>query len=223
MKRECDTCVVMIKEGSLFKRRGLMLVLSSPSGAGKTSIAQGLIELNPDLEMSISMTTRPRRPSEAEGRDYYFVSEEYFHKLCSMDSFLEYACVFDHYYGTPREPVEKNLAQGKDVLFDIDWQGTQSLSQAARGDLVTIFILPPSWQELERRLKERAQDSESTVAKRMAKAIDEMSHWAEYDYVLINDNLDTTVKRAHSILTAERLKRPRQLGLKEYVKSLKPL
>lgn len=199
-----------------------MLVLSSPSGAGKTSISRKLMKLNPDLRLSISMTTRPQRPAETEGKDYFFVSEKMFQQFCAADAFLEYARVFDHFYGTPRQPVEETLAQGRDILFDIDWQGTQSLSQSDRGDLVTIFILPPSWQELERRLQSRAQDTKNIVRKRMAKASGEMSHWAEYDYVLINDDLETTVHRVHSILTAERLKRTRQTGLDTFVKSLKP-
>jgi len=212
----------MINDSVHIKRRGLMLVLSSPSGAGKTSISRRLLELNPDLRLSISMTTRPQRPGETEGKDYFFVSDEEFKRHCDGGSFLEYARVFDHFYGTPRQPVEETLSQGKDILFDIDWQGTQSLSQSARGDLVTIFILPPSWQELERRLQSRAQDTKNIVQKRMAKARNEMSHWAEYDYVLINDDLDTTVHRVHSILTAERLKRSRQVDLDAFVKLLKP-
>jgi guanylate kinase len=212
----------MINDSVHIKRRGLMLVLSSPSGAGKTSISRRLLELNPDLRLSISMTTRPQRPGETEGKDYFFVSDEKFKRHCDGGSFLEYARVFDHFYGTPRQPVEKTLSQGKDILFDIDWQGTQSLSQSARGDLVTIFILPPSWQELERRLQSRAQDTKNIVQKRMAKARGEMSHWAEYDYVLINDDLDTTVHHVHSILIAERLKRSRQVNLDAFVKLLKP-
>ncbi len=212
----------MINDSVHIKRRGLMLVLSSPSGAGKTSISRRLLELNPDLRLSISMTTRPQRPGETEGKDYFFVSDEKFKRHCDGGSFLEYARVFDHFYGTPGQPVEETLSQGKDILFDIDWQGTQSLSQSARGDLVTIFILPPSWQELERRLQSRAQDTKNIVQKRMAKARGEMSHWAEYDYVLINDDLDTTVHHVHSILTAERLKRSRQVNLDAFVKLLKP-
>ena len=173
----------MINDSVHIKRRGLMLVLSSPSGAGKTSISRRLLELNPDLRLSISMTTRPQRPGETEGKDYFFVSDEKFKRHCDGGSFLEYARVFDHFYGTPRQPVEETLSQGKDILFDIDWQGTQSLSQSARGDWVTIFILPPSWKELERRLQSRAQDTKNIVQKRMAKARNEMSHWAEYDYL----------------------------------------
>jgi guanylate kinase len=203
------------------RRRGLMLVLSSPSGAGKTTISRRLMKTNPDLQLSVSVTTRPQRPAEVEGQDYFFVSEKAFQKLCDANAFLEHALVFDHFYGTPRQPVEDALTQGQDVLFDIDWQGTQALSQSARGDLVTVFILPPRWEELERRLKSRAQDAEPIVAKRMSKASDEMSHWAEYDYVLINDHFETTLHQVQSVLTAERLKRTRQSGLSDFVKSLK--
>lgn len=203
------------------RRRGLMLVLSSPSGAGKTTISRRLMKTNPDLQLSVSVTTRPQRPAEVEGQDYFFVSEKAFQKLCDTNALLEHARVFDHLYGTPRQPVEDALTQGRDVLFDIDWQGTQALSQSARGDLVTVFILPPRWEELERRLKSRAQDAESIVAKRMSKASDEMSHWAEYDYVLINDHFETTLHQVQSVLTAERLKRTRQSGLSDFVKSLK--
>ena len=202
-------------------RRGLMLVLSSPSGAGKTTISRRLMKTDPDLQLSVSVTTRPQRPAEVEGQDYFFVSEKAFQKLCDTNAFLEHARVFDHLYGTPRQPVEDALRQGRDVLFDIDWQGTQALGQSARGDLVTVFILPPRWEELERRLKSRAQDAESIVAKRMSKASDEMSHWAEYDYVLINDHFETTLHQVRAVLTAERLKRTRQSGLSDFVKSLK--
>lgn len=206
---------------SHLQRRGLMLVLSSPSGAGKTSISRQLLTFNKDLQLSISVTTRPQRPSEVQGKDYYFITEAEFQKRRDHGDLLESATVFDHSYGTPREPVEKHLQQGQDVLFDIDWQGTQLLSQSARGDLVTLFILPPSWQELERRLRSRAQDSDSIVTKRMSKAHDEMSHWAEYDYVLINDDFQETVDRVQAILTAERLKRNRQLSLSDFIINLK--
>lgn len=203
------------------QRRGLMLVLSSPSGAGKTSISRQLLALNQDLQLSVSVTTRPQRPSEIHGKDYLFITEAEFLKHRDQGNLLESATVFDHSYGTPRGPVEQHLNEGKDVLFDIDWQGTQLLSQSARGDLVTLFILPPSWQELERRLRSRAQDSDEIVNKRMSKAHDEMSHWAEYDYVLINDNFEETVSRAQAILTAERLKRNRQLSLSDFIINLK--
>ncbi len=204
------------------QRRGLMLVLSSPSGAGKTSISRKLLELNPDLKLSVSVTTRAQRPGEIHGKDYYFINEEEFYHRRDGGDLLESATVFDHFYGTPRALVEENLHQGQDVLFDIDWQGTQLLSQSAQGDLVTIFILPPSWEELERRLRSRAQDSEFIVQKRMAKAHNEMSHWAEYDYVLINDDLEKTVAHVQAVLTAERLKRSRQIELCSFIQNLKP-
>lgn len=204
------------------ERRGVMLVLSSPSGAGKTVISRALIHRNSNLHLSVSMTTRLPRPGEKEGKDYYFVSKETFDKYCKEGAFLEYAEVFDCFYGTPRQPVEETLAKGEDILFDIDWQGAQSLSQSDRGDLVTIFILPPSWKELERRLHARAQDPQEVVKKRMAKATNEMSHWAEYDYVLINQDFEETVQNIQNILTAERLKRTRQISLKSLVDSLKP-
>jgi guanylate kinase len=203
------------------RRRGLMLVLSSPSGAGKTTISRGLLKLEHDLTLSVSATTRPMRPSERNAVDYHFVDRTDFDLMVNRGAFLEYAKVFDHYYGTPRGPVEKSLAAGRDVLFDIDWQGTQQLAQTAREDLVSVFILPPSTRTLERRLKSRAQDSAEVVDRRMAKAADEMSHWAEYDYVLVNDDLDISVARVRAILTAERLRRMRQIGLAEFVKGLR--
>ncbi|ARN84439.1 guanylate kinase [Candidatus Nucleicultrix amoebiphila] len=203
------------------KRRGLMLVLSSPSGAGKTTISRQLLKSDKNLMLSVSLTTRKRRPGEVTGRDYKFCSVEEFNKQAEDKKLLEYAKVFDNYYGTPREPVEKALEEGKDVLFDIDWQGTQQLGQVARGDLVTVFILPPTWDELKRRLMLRAQDSQQVVEKRMSKAADEMSHWAEYDYVIINYNFDHSVKQVEAILESERLKRQRQFGLAEFVKGLR--
>lgn len=203
------------------RRRGLMLVLSSPSGAGKTTISRRLMALEPELTLSISATTRPMRPGERDTVDYHFVDHTDFDLMVNRGEFLEYAKVFDHYYGTPRKPVERALVSGRDVMFDIDWQGTQQLAQAAREDLVSIFILPPSMRALEQRLKTRAQDSAEVVAKRMAKAADEMSHWAEYDYVLVNDDLETSIARVRGILTAERLKRMRQVGLAEFVKGLR--
>lgn len=201
------------------ERRGLMLVLSSPSGAGKTTISRRLLE-NHSLQMSISYTTRKRRPGESYGRDYYFVSENEFNQALANNEFLEWAKVFDFYYGTPRKPVEEALQKGIDVLFDIDWQGTQQLGQLADGDLVSIFILPPSWDDLEKRLISRAQDSPEVVAKRMARAADEISHWAEYDYVVVNDNLEKATAQVRSILDAERLKRSRLKGLSKFVKQL---
>lgn len=203
------------------RRRGLMLVLSSPSGAGKTTISRRLLALEPELTLSISATTRPIRPGERNTVDYHFVDRTDFDLMVNRGEFLEYAKVFDHYYGTPRKPVERSLMAGRDVMFDIDWQGTQQLAQSAREDLVSIFILPPSMRALEQRLKTRAQDSADVVARRMAKAADEMSHWAEYDYVLVNDDLDSSIERVRAILTAERLKRMRQIGLAEFVKGLR--
>jgi guanylate kinase len=203
------------------RRRGLMLVLSSPSGAGKTTISRRLLTVEPDLVLSISATTRPMRPSEADGGDYHFVDRAVFDRMIAEGAFVEYAKVFDHQYGTPRAPVEQSLASGRDVLFDIDWQGTQQLAQSARDDLVSVFILPPSIGALEQRLKSRAQDSAEVVARRMAKAADEMSHWAEYDYIIVNDDLEVSIQRVRAILLAERLKRHRQVGLAEFVKGLR--
>jgi guanylate kinase len=203
------------------QRRGLMLVLSSPSGAGKTTISRKLLSLERSLTMSVSATTRPMRPGEREGIDYHFVEIAAFRSMIDRKDFLEHAKVFDNYYGTPKGPVEAALRRGQDVLFDIDWQGTQQVAQAARDDLVSVFILPPSTQELEQRLKSRAQDSAEVVARRMAKAADEMSHWAEYDYIVVNRDIEASVTQVRSILTAERLKRQRQVGLPEFVKGLR--
>ena len=205
----------------LISRRGLMLVLSSPSGAGKTSFSRALLESDVALTLSISSTTRARRPGEVEGKDYHFISESEFKTRINDGYFLEHAHVFDHYYGTPRHLVEDTLRSGKDVLFDIDWQGTQQLAAAARTDLVSIFILPPSIAELEKRLLNRAQDTADVVANRMAKSADEMSHYPEYDYVIVNSDLSRSVKAVEAILTAERLRRTRQLGLTEFVKGLR--
>ncbi len=202
-------------------RRGLMLVLSSPSGAGKSSISRRLLASEDNLHLSVSATSRKRRPGEVEGVDYQFVNNEDFRLMINNDEFLEYAKVFDHYYGTPRAQVEGNLASGRDVLFDIDWQGTQQLKASAREDLVSVFILPPSVAELERRLMKRGQDPAEVVARRMAEASSEMSHYAEYDYIIINEDLDASVERVASILMAERLRRDRQTGLTGFVKSLR--
>jgi guanylate kinase len=202
------------------KRRGLMLVLSSPSGAGKTTIARKLLEREPNLKMSVSATTRPRRRGEVQGIDYQFVEAGAFGEMVNRGELLEHAKVFGHYYGTPRKPVEAALAAGRDMLFDIDWQGTQQLAQSARSDLVAVFILPPSTAELERRLKGRAQDSAEVVASRMAKAADEMSHWPEYDYIVINVEVGGSVAEVRAILMAERLRRARQIGLVDFVKRL---
>jgi guanylate kinase len=206
---------------SELKRRGLMYVLSSPSGAGKTTVTRALLKDNEDLIISISATTRPRRPGEVHGQDYYFVEIPEFNKMVDNGEMLEYAKVFGHYYGTPKKPVDEALATGKDVVFDIDWQGTQQLSEIARDDLVTVFILPPSCSELERRLRARGRDTEEDIRHRMAKASDEMTHYLEYDYVLINHDIDDTIREAQLILDAERLKRHRTMGLSEFVRGLK--
>jgi len=203
------------------RRRGLMLVLSSPSGAGKTTISRRLLAAEPQLQMSVSVTTRPKRPGEVAGADYHFIDATEFNLKVNRQELLEWAKVFGHYYGTPRAPVEAALAGGRDVLFDIDWQGTQQLAERAREDLVTVFILPPSTRELEDRLRRRAQDSSEEVARRMAKAADEMSHWAEYDYIVVNRDLEVSLRQVQAILAAERLRRDRLLGLHEFVKGLR--
>jgi guanylate kinase len=209
------------EDGGEVQRRGLMLVLSSPSGAGKTTISRKLLERDGNLSMSISVTTRPRRPGEVDGNDYHFIDAVEFDRLVGAGALLEHAKVFGNYYGTPRTAVESALAEGRDVLFDIDWQGTQQLAEKAREDLVSVFILPPSTRELERRLKSRAQDSAAEVSRRMAKAADEMSHWAEYDYIIVNHDIDSSTRRVQAILQAERLRRERQVGLSEFVKALR--
>jgi guanylate kinase len=201
-------------------RRGLMLVLSSPSGAGKTTLSRALLAGDGNLALSVSMTTRPMRAGEREGVDYFFVSAGRFDAAVENGEFLEHAGVFDYRYGTPGAPVMDALASGRDVLFDIDWQGTQQLKEKVRDDLVSIFVLPPSHAELERRLKARAQDSDDVVSRRMAKAADEISHWAEYDYVIVNDQLDLALANVIAILGAERLKRARQIGLSQFVRGL---
>ena len=203
------------------QRRGLMMVLSSPSGAGKTTISRRLLELDGEIDLSVSVTTRPPRAGEVNGRDYRFIDAIDFNLMVNRDQLLEYAKVFGNYYGTPRMPVENALSDGRDVLFDIDWQGTQQLAEKARDDLVSVFILPPSWAELERRLTSRAQDDPSEINRRMAKAADEMSHWAEYDYVIVNRDLETSVASVNAILQSERLKRRRQIGIAEFVNGLK--
>jgi guanylate kinase len=201
-------------------RRGLMLVLSSPSGAGKSSISRRLLESDNNLSLSISATSRKRRPGEVEGKDYHFVTPVDFQIMIHENRFLEYAKVFDHYYGTPAEQVMETLGRGSDILFDIDWQGTQSLKATARDDLVSVFILPPSYRELEIRLKKRNQDTDQEVAKRMSKAADELSHFPEYDYIVINHDLEESVKQIHAILMAERRRRYRLNGLTDFVRNL---
>lgn len=202
-------------------RRGLMLVLSSPSGAGKSTIASRLLGLERELVMSVSCTTRPRRPGESDGEDYHFIDLERFNVMVEDDALLEHAKVFGNYYGTPRAQVYELIENGRDVLFDIDWQGTQNLKAVARAEVVSVFILPPSTAELERRLEKRAQDSADVIASRMAKASEEISHWAEYDYVVVNDDLETALASVCAILHAERLRRERQPGLPEFVKVLR--
>jgi guanylate kinase len=202
-------------------RRGVMLVLSSPSGAGKTTISRLLLQRDRHLTMSVSMTTRRRRPGETGGVDYHFVDVEGFRASVERGELLEHAQVFDNFYGTPRAPVEQALAAGRDILFDIDWQGTQQLRQNARADLVGVFILPPSTAELEHRLRSRGQDSSAEVARRMARAAEEMSHWPEYDYIVINHDPQHSVAEVHAILVAERLRRERQVGLAEFVQRLR--
>ena len=211
----------MSRDPTEISRRGVMLVLSSPSGAGKTSISRELRRREPRLSMSVSVTTRKMRPGEIDGTDYHFIDEARFNAMASRGELLEHAKVFGNYYGTPRAPVLAALEAGQDVLFDIDWQGTQQLTESARADVVSVFILPPSTAELERRLTTRAQDPPNVVAARMAKAADEMSHWPEYDYVVVNRDLDASVAVVQAILTAERARRDRQVGLHEFVRRLR--
>jgi guanylate kinase len=203
------------------ERRGLMFVLSSPSGAGKTTLTRMLISEIPELEMSVSVTTRPMRPGEVEGRDYYFVDQKRFDEMVAQDELLEWAKVFDNCYGTPRQPVETALLAGRNVLFDIDWQGTQQLRGRAQKDVVSVFILPPSVQALEQRLHTRAQDSDEVIRGRMKKAGDEMSHFDAYDYIVINDNIGIAFESVKSILRAEQLKLERQVGVTAFVQKLR--
>ncbi|CAO3422053.1 guanylate kinase [Azospirillum endophyticum] len=201
-------------------RRGLMLVLSSPSGAGKTTIARGLLDRDAGITMSVSVTTRQMRPGEVEGLDYYFIDQQRFDRMAETGDLLEHARVFGNCYGTPRVAVEDALGAGRDVLFAIDWQGAQQLAQNTRDDLVSVFVLPPSVSELERRLRGRGQDSEEVIANRMAKASNEISHWPEYDYVIVNSDVDESIAAVEAILHAERLRRRRQIGLPEFVRSI---
>ena len=201
-------------------RRGLLFVMSSPSGAGKTTLSKMLLAADSRITMSISVTTRKPRPGEVNGRDYHFLDKEAVEKMIEAGELLEWANVFGNLYGTPKKPVEQALASGRDVLFDIDWQGTQQLEQALKDDLVRVFILPPSGEVLRQRLINRAQDSSSVVAKRMAEASREISHWPEYDYVIINDDVQVSHQQIMSILVSERLRRRRQLGLTSFVREL---
>lgn len=202
-------------------RRGLMLVLSSPSGAGKSTIARALLEREERLFMSISVTTRPARPGEVDGKDYFFIDEAAYQEKVRDKGLLEHAEVFGNFYGTPRSLVESHLSIGEDVLFDIDWQGTQQLRESARDDLVSVFVLPPSYEELANRLTGRGQDSQEVIKGRMAKAADEMSHWPEYDYVIINDDIETSIDNVQAILRAERLRRSRRVGLGDFVNEMR--
>ncbi len=202
------------------ERRGLMFVLSSPSGAGKTTLSRMLLEKMPGMKLSVSVTTRAKRPGEVDGKDYRFIDKAAFDAMAKNRELLEFATVFDHHYGTPRKPVEDALAAGEDVLFDIDWQGTQQLREKARDDVVSVFILPPSAADLEKRLHTRAQDSDAVIAGRMSRAGHELSHWAEYDYVVTNSDIDVAYAEVATILKAERLKRERQTGLSAFVRDL---
>ena len=208
------------KNRTSIARRGLMFVLSSPSGAGKTTLSRMLLKADRNVELSVSVTTRPKRPGEIEGRDYRFIDLPHFETMVKKHELLEWAEVFNYRYGTPRRPVEKALRSGRDVLFDIDWQGTQQLREKARDDLVSVFILPPTAKELHRRLQRRAQDSRAIIVSRMAKAADEMSHWPEYDYVIVNRDIDEAFGQVRAILAAERLKRERRIGLSSFVRAL---
>jgi guanylate kinase len=202
------------------RRRGLLLVFSSPSGAGKTTIARRLVEHDPGLELSVSVTTRPPRRGEVDGRDYRFVDQARFDQMVEQDKLLEHARVFGNCYGTPRRPIDEALDAGHDVVGDLDWQGAQQLAAKVREDLVAVFVLPPSFAALEHRLRARAQDADRVVAGRMAKSTEEISHWSEYDYVIVNDTIEGSVAQAQAIVTAERLRRTRQTGLAAFVDSL---
>lgn len=201
-------------------RRGLLFILSSPSGAGKTTITRSLLERDPQLKISVSVTTRPPRPGEVHGKDYIFITKDEFDHMVESHMLLEYAKVFGHYYGTPLAPVEEALANSQDIIFDIDWQGTQQLKQKLVNDLVTVFILPPGKEELERRLRARQQDHEDVIKERMKKASDEISHYSEYDYIIINRDLEKSIAQAASILEAERCKRRRLTELPDFVRAL---
>jgi guanylate kinase len=203
------------------RRRGFLLVLSSPSGAGKTTITRRLLERDSGLELSVSVTTRPPRVSEIDGRDYHFIDAARFAAMVASGKLLEHATVFGHSYGTPRAPIEAALAAGRDVVTDIDWQGTQQLKKSIRDDIVTIFVLPPGAAALESRLRSRAEDSDIVIAERMANSSEEMSHWPEYDYVVINDDLESCVSVVESILRAERIRRTGRVGLADFVNGIR--
>ena len=203
------------------RRRGFLLVLSSPSGAGKTTITRRLVAADPDLTLSVSVTTRPARDGEVDGRDYYFIDRRRFDEMVMQGELLEHATVFGSSYGTPRRPIEEALAAGRDVVGDVDWQGTQQLARSVPHDLVSVFVLPPSMAALEARLRARAQDSAAVVASRMAKSVEEISHWSEYEYVIINRDIEESVAQVHAIVVAERLRRQRQCGLVDLVNSLR--
>jgi len=205
----------------MIQRRGILLVLSSPSGAGKTSITRALVDGDAGLAMSISVTTRPRRAEEVDGKHYHFITQDRFDAMVRDGELLEHATVFGHCYGTPRAPVLAALAAGSDIISDVDWQGTQQLKERVRQDLVSVFILPPTLSALEQRLQRRAQDSAEVVAARMEKSADEMSHWPEYDYVVVNRELAESVRQVQSILIAERARRDRQIGLSDFVNRLR--
>ena len=206
---------------SAIRRRGILLVLSSPSGAGKTTITRALATADPQLAVSVSVTTRPPRAGEIDGTHYRFISRDEFEAMAAAGELLEYATVFGNRYGTPRAPILAALDAGTDIISDVDWQGTQQLKEKARADLVSVFVLPPSLEALEERLRRRAQDSDEVVRARMVKSSDEMSHWAEYDYVVVNQDLDESVRRVRAILDAERARRERQVGLAEFVNRLR--
>ena len=208
------------QERVALKRRGLGLIISSPSGAGKTTLSRMLLESEPHMVMSVSVTTRPPRPGEVDGRDYYFVSREEFERMRESGGLLEWAEVFGNYYGTPREKVEEAFRNGHDVLFDVDWQGAQQIVEALRCDVVTIFLLPPSGADLQQRLRKRAQDPEEVIRRRMAGAAGEIAHWAEYQYVVINDVLEEALADIRAILRAEHLKRERRQGLSSFARGL---
>ncbi len=209
-----------VTDQNRFARRGILFIVSSPSGAGKSTIARKLLAAEPGLEMSVSATTREPRPGEVDGKDYHFVSVDRFREMVAANEFLEWAHVFGHRYGTPRGPVDQALSEGRDVLFDIDWQGAQQLYQQAGGDVVRVFIFPPSMEELERRLRARRTDSDEVISGRMARAAGEISHWDGYDYVLVNDDVESCFESVKTILGAERLKRSRQTRLIGFVRSL---